>query len=155
MDPYVRSYVKTRVHIDAGNRAWDDGSELIVVTHGGVRKVLLPCSKILYTFEQLKRAGARCDVITLKSLAKAGGEGRWRETIAERKESGIPSNVYVANARSIEYAMKRGKEIPPTRWVGRVGDQITEVRDTIDEVVDDMAADRWRTEFSRGRRRKR
>lgn len=159
MDSYVRSYVRLHVHIDAGNRAWDTKfdppKELEVVMSGGVRKVVLPVSKILYTFDDLKRNGARCDAITLKTLALAGAEGRWKENIAARKDAGLPSNVYIANARSIEYAMAKGKEPPPAKYIGRQRHQMTEVRDSVDEVIDDMANNRWRTEFSRGRYAKR
>lgn len=157
MDSYVKSYVKLYVHIDAGNRAHDlkTKKELEVVMSGGVRKVVLPCSKILYTFEDLKRNGAKCDAITTKSLALAGAEGRWKENIEARKEVGLPSNVYIANARSIEYALSKGKEPPQVRYVGRQRSQITEVYDTVDEVVDAIANNRWRTEFSRGRHAKR
>lgn len=151
MDSYVKAWVKTHLHIDSGNRAFADGKELEVVMSGGERKVVLPMSKVLYTFDDLKRAGCKCDVITLKSLAMAGAEGRWKENIEHRKEVGVPSNVYIANARSIELAIAAGKEPPSVKWVGRKRDRITEVRDTIDEVIDDMDNDRWRTSFSRGR----
>lgn len=157
MDSYVRAFIKLNVHIDAGARVWCKGKELDVIMSGNVRKVLLPLtnSKILYSFEELKRVGARCDVITLHSLAKMGAEGRWRENIQERRESGLPSNVYIANARSIEYALSKDKTPPPVKYVGRQRKQITEVYDTVDEVVDAMAADLWRTEFKRGGRAKR
>lgn len=152
MDSYVRAFVRVNVHIDAGQRVWCKGEELtVVVPAKGPKKVLLPISKILYTFDQLKRAGAKCDVVTLSSLAKAGAEGRWREEIAERKREGVPSNVYVANARSVNLALAQGKDPPPVKWVGRMRDKITDVYDTIDEVVLAMSEDRWRTTFSRGR----
>lgn len=157
MDSYVRTYVKNYVHIDAGNRVHDTktGKELQVIMSGGERKVVLPVSKILYTFDDLKRNGARCDAITTKSLAIAGAEGRWKENIEARKEAGLPSNVYIANARSIQYAIDKGKTPPPVRYVGRQRHQITEVYDTVDEVVDAIANNRWRTDFSRGRYAKR
>ena len=155
MDPYVAAFIKTKVVIDAAARAFIDGKEVEVIISGGTRKIQLPISKILYSFDDLKRAGARCDVVTLFSLAKAGAEGRWRENIQERSKRDIPSNVYVANARTINKALAEGKTPPPAKWVGRQRDQITEVRDTIDEVVEDMRFNRWRTEFSRGGRAKR
>ena len=157
MDRYVQMYVKTYVHIDAGARVWCNGVQLDIIMSGNVQKVALPLSgsKILYSFDDLKRAGAKCDVITLKTLAQSGAEGRWRDNIQERRDTGIPCNVYVANARSIEYALEHGKVPPPIRWVGRARNQITEVYDTVDEVVDAMAANKWRTEFSKGRYAKR
>jgi hypothetical protein len=155
MDKYTEAYIKVNIHIDAGSRAWCKGKQLEVHMIGGERKVLLPISKILFTFDDLKRAGAKVDVITLKSLAQAGADGRWKENIEQRRQDNIPRNVYVANARTIQLAIDAGKVPPPTRWVGRKKDQITEVRDTVDEVIDDMANDRWRTEFSRGGRAKR
>jgi hypothetical protein len=63
--------------------------------------------------------------------------------------------VYIANARSVEYALSKGRPAPPIRYVGRSADRITEVFDTVDEVVAAMDKDRWRTEFSRGRHAKR
>lgn len=157
MDSYVKAWVKNRVKIDAGNRAFDKktGEELRVVMSQfegkPVRKVLLPISKILYTFDDLKRAGAECDAITLRSMAQNAAETRWKDTIERRSETGIPSNVYVANARTIQLAIEKGLSPPAVRWVGRKQGRITEVRDTIDEVVDDIANDRWRTTFNRGR----
>lgn len=152
MDPYVEAFVRVHVHIDSGQRVWCKGEELGVVRgKGDIKKVLLPVSKILYTFDQLKRAGAKCDVVTLSSLARAGAEGRWRNEIDDRKRDGIPSNVYVANARSVELALAAGKTPPPVRWVGRQSNRITEVYDTIDEVVAAMGEERWRTDFKRGR----
>lgn len=155
MDKYVEAFIKVNVHIDAGARAWCKGVQLPVHESGGERKVLLPISKILYTFDDLKRAGARVDVSTLKTLAMAGAQGRWKDEIQQRRESNIPQNVYVANARTIELAIEKGNVPPPVKWVGRKRDKITEVRDTVDEVVDDIANDRWRTTFSRGRHAKR
>src|SRR5574337_552424 len=155
MDPYVRAYVQVHVHIDAGQRVWCQNKQLDVILSGGVKKVVLPIGKILYTFDDLKRAGARVDVVTLRSLAKQGAEGRWRENIEERRENGLPSNVYIANARSIQYALDKGKTPPSVKYVGRMGHKITEVDDTVDEVVSAMGEERWRTEFSRGRYAKR
>jgi hypothetical protein len=162
MDSYVKTYVKLHIRIDAGNRAWDFKDEknpvqLQVHMSNGVRKVVLPpkLTKILYSFEDLKRAGCKCDTITLKTLAQAGAEGRWKDNIEVRTKSGLPSNVYIANARSIQYAQEKGKEIPPAKFIGRMRDKMTEVYDTVDEVVDAIANEKWRTEFSRGRHAKR
>lgn len=155
MDSYTAAYIKINVHIDAGGRVHCDGKQLEVHVLSGVKKVVLPISKITYSFDELKRAGAKCDVVTLQSLALAGAEGRWKDNIQIRRENGIPSNVYIANARSIEYAIAHDKEPPPVRWIGRKQGKMTEVRDTIDEVIDDMANGNWRTEFSRGRYAKR
>lgn len=155
MDSYTAAYIKTYVKIDAGNRVYCKGEQLEVHVLNGIKKVVLPISKITWTFDELKRAGATCDVVTLKSLALAGAEGRWKQNIQERRENGIPSNVYIANARSIEYAIEKGKEPPDVTWVGRKQGKMTEVYPTIDEVVDAMAAGNWRTEFSRGRHAKR
>jgi hypothetical protein len=150
MDAYLKAYIKINVHIDAGQRVWCKNEELEVHIIGGEKKVVLPISKQTFTFDSLKRAGARVDVVTLKTLAIQGAEGRWRENIAERREAGLPSNVYVANTRSIQYAISKGK-IPPTiRYVGRKRDQITEVYDTVDEVVNAIGNDLWRKDFKRG-----
>lgn len=154
-DPYIRAYIRTHVHIDSGQRVWCKGEELPTHLIGGERKVVLPIGKITYTFDQLKRLGAKCDVITLKSLARTGAEARWRDNIEERKLHGLPSNVYVANARSIEYALSKDRTPPPVRYIGRMRDLMTEVYDTVDEVVKAMDEGRWRTEFSRGGRARR
>lgn len=152
VDKYVQAFIKVHIHIDAANRVFCDGQELEVHIIGGVRKIVLPknISKLTYTFDQLRAAGARCEGQTVKTLALAGAEGRWKEEINERRKIGLPSNVYVANARTIEKALADGKSPPPARYVGRQRDKITEVRDTVDEVVNDIAEGRWRTEFSRG-----
>lgn len=155
MDSYVRAYVKVHVHIDAGSRVFCDGKELDVIQSGSTKKVQLPISKILYSFDDLKKMGAKCDVVTLFSLAKAGAEGRWKQNIQDRRDANIPSNVYVANARTINRAIERGEVPPPVRWLGRQGDRCTEVYDTVDEVVAAMNENRWRTEFARGRYAKR
>jgi hypothetical protein len=83
MDPYIRAYVKVHVHIDAGQRVWCKNEQLQVVQNGSDKKVCLPIGKILYTFDDLKRMGARVDVVTLRSLARDGAEGRWRDEITE------------------------------------------------------------------------
>jgi hypothetical protein len=155
VDKYVQAFIKVNVHIDAGNRVFCKGQELEVHVIGGMRKVVLPVSKQTWTFQQLRDAGAQCEGQTIRTLALAGAEGRWNESIQERRKIGLPSNVYVANARSISLAIEKGKAPPPVRYVGRQRDNITEVRDTVDEVVNDMAEGRWRTEFSRGGRAKR
>jgi len=155
MDSYLRAFVQLHVHIDAGNRAFVKGEEVPVHVIGGKRKIQLPGSKILYTFDDLKRAGAVVDVVTLFSLAKAGAEGRWRDEIQERKESGLPSNVYVANARTINRAIERGASPPPATYIGRAGREMTEVRDTVDEVVADLRDRNFRKTFRRGSRKER
>jgi hypothetical protein len=155
MDSYRQALIQTHVKIDAGGRAFFKGEPLEVHVSGGVKKVLIPGTKELLTFDDLKRLGAVVQVQTLFSLAIAGAEGRWRENIADRRERGIPSNVYVANARTIERALAAGKHPPDVTWLGRVGKKCTEVRATVDEVVDDMANNRWRTEFRRGSRARR
>jgi hypothetical protein len=151
VDKYTVAYIKVNVHIDAGNRVFCKGKELEVHLIGGVRKVVLPLGKITYTFDQLMRAGAKCEGQNVLTLARAGAEARWGEQIENRRKIGLPSNVYVANARSIEYAIEKGKSPPAARYVGRMRDKITEVRDTVDEVVNDMGEGRWRTQFARGR----
>lgn len=155
MDPYIRAYIKLHVTVDAGNRAFCKGEELEVHNSGGVRKVVLPISKILWSFEDLKRCGAKVEAQTLQTLALAGAEGRWRNEIEERKTRGIPSNVYIANARTINKALAEGKAPPEPRWLGRRWDKMTEVYDTIDEVVDAMSKNQWRTEFARGGKKRR
>jgi hypothetical protein len=151
VDKYTVAFIKTKIHIDSGNRVWCGDKQLEVHLIGGVRKIVLPFSKITYTFDQLLRAGAKCEGQNVLTLARAGAEARWGEQIENRRKIGLPSNVYVANARSIEYAIEKGKSPPPARYVGRMRDKITEVRDTVDEVVDDMAEGRWRTQFAKGR----
>lgn len=151
MDRYIQAYIKVNIHIDAGGRVFDKGKPIEVYVINNVKKIVLPISKQTFTFDDLKRAGAKCDVVTLFSLAKAGAEGRWKEQIQERRENNIPQNVYIANARSIQYAIAKDKTPPSVRWVGRQRNQITEVYDTVDEVVTAMADNKWRTEFSRGR----
>ena len=82
-------------------KAEEKGQQLEVHVSGGVKKVLVPGMGHLLSFDDLKRLGAEVQVMTLFSLAIAGAEGRWRQEIADRKDRGIPSNVYVANARTI------------------------------------------------------
>lgn len=153
MDAYLKAFIQLNVHIDAGNRAFVKGVEVPVHTIGGKRKIELPGSKVLWTFDELKRVGARVDVVTFFSLARAGAEGRWRENIEERKNSGLPSNVYVANARTINRAIERGQSPPSPTYIGRMGREMTEVRDNVDAVVDDLLNRRWRKSFRRGSRK--
>lgn len=156
MDKYVQAFIKVNIRIDAGNRVFCKDEELPVHVIGGIRKIVLPknISKLTYTFDQLRAAGAVCEGQTVRTLALAGAEARWAEKIEERRKIGLPSNVYVANARTVEKALAENKSPPPVRYVGRHRDRITEVRDTVDEVINDMAEGRWRTEFSRGRHAK-
>ena len=153
MDAYLRALIETHVHIDAGSRCFFKGEEIPTVVIGGLRKVQIPGSKIMWTFDDLKRMGAKVDVITLFSLARSGGEGRWREHIEERRERGIPSNVYVANARTINKSLAKGQIPSQPTWIGRMGRKMTVVHDNIDAVLADMAADRWRMDFARGGRK--
>lgn len=155
MDTYLKALIQTHVHIDPGGRAFFKGEPLEVHLNGSVKKVLIPGMKHLLTFDELKRLGARVEVQTLFSLAIAGGEGRWKDEIQERRRQGIPSNVYVANARTIQRALAENKTPPPVKWLGRQGRECTEVRDTIDEVLDDMRNNRWRNSFRRGSRKAR
>ncbi len=155
MDSYTQSFIKVHVHIDAGQRVWCKNEQLEIHLINGEKKVVLPIGKLTYTFDDLKRAGARCDVVTLKTLAQQGAEGRWADEIQERRKTGLPSNVYIANARSIEYAIAKGKTPPSVTYVGRKRDQITETYESVDEVVNAMAKELWRTEFSRGGKAKR
>lgn len=155
MDKFVQAYIKTNVKVDAGQRVWCKGEQLEVHLIGGDKKVVLPISKQTFTFDDLKRAGATVEVVTMKTLAQAGAEGRWREEIQERTERGLPSNVYIANARSIQYAIEKGKTPPSAKYVGRRRRDITEVYDTVDEVVAAMGRGDWRKEFARGGRAKR
>lgn len=154
MDSYTRAYVIEHVHVDAGQRVWCKGVQLKVHRLGSEKKVVLPPesnSKLAYTFDDLKRAGAKVDVVTLKTLAVMGAEGRWKENIEARIEIGLPSNVYVANARTITLALEKGLTPPQATYVGRRRDQITETYETVDEVVNDLALDKFRTVFGRGR----
>lgn len=153
MDVYLKALIQTHVHVDAGGRAFFKGEPLEVHVIGNVKKVHVPGVGHLLTFDELNKLGARVDVITLFSLARAGAEGRWRDEIQERRERGVPSNVYVANARTIERALAAGKHPPDPTWIGRVGRECTEVRATVDEVVDDLKFRRFRKEFRRGSRK--
>lgn len=153
MDAFLKAKIQQHLYIDAGGRAFYKGEPVTVRSAGGHKKVFLPDVPYPLTFDELKQAGARVDVITMFSLAKAGGEGRWKENIEYRKERGIPSNVYVGNAHSIARALEKGEHPPDVTWIGRRGRQCTEVRDTVDQVLDDMFNDRWRTTFSRGSRK--
>jgi hypothetical protein len=155
IDSYVKAFIKVHVHVDAGQRVWCKNEQLQVHVIGGVKKVALPVSKHAFTFDELKQCGARVDVVTLRSLARQGAEGRWAEQIQERRENGLPSNVYIANARSIQYAIDHDKTPPDVKYVGRMRDKITETYDTVDEVVDALDKNLWRTEFRRGRYAKR
>lgn len=155
MDAYTKALVTTHVRVDAGGRAFFKGEPLEVHVTGGVKKVLVPGLKHLLSFDDLKRIGATVQVQTLFSLAIAGAEGRWKDEIADRRERGIPSNVYVANARTIERALAAGKAPPAVKWIGRRGRECTDVYDTIDEVVDALDRNMWRKEFRRGSRAKR
>lgn len=154
MDSYIAAYIKVNVHVDAGGRVFCKNEELKVHVIGNEKKVVLPIGKIMYTFDDLKKAGARCDVITLFSLAKAGAEARWKEEIQTRRDNGLPSNVYIANARSIAYAIEKGRTPPTIKYLGRKRDQLTEVYDTVDEVVDAMSKDLWRKTFARGSKKR-
>jgi len=155
MDAYTTALIRTHVHVDAGQRVWFKNEQLQVHVIGNEKKVVIPGGKITYTFDDLKRLGARVDVVTFKTLAQQGAEGRWKEEIQARRENGLPSNVYIANARSVQYAIDKGKTPPSITYVGRMRDKITEVYPTVDEVVDAMAAGKWRTEFARGGKVKR
>jgi hypothetical protein len=151
MDSYIKAYVRVHVHIDAGARVWCKGEQLKVHTSGdGTLKVVLPISKILFSFDDLKRMGARCDVQTLKTLAMAGADARWSDEQVARRENGLPKNVYVANARTIQLAIAAGKPAPPARFLARKRDRMTDVYATADEAVLAMHEERWRTKFSKG-----
>lgn len=155
MDRYLQKYIEINVHVDSGQRVFCDGKELQVHVIGGERKVALPISKQTFTFDDLKRAGAKVDVVTLKSLAVQGAQARWHDEIEARRENGLPSNVYIANARSIAYAIEKGRTPPAVTYIGRKRDKMTETYDTVQEVIDAMAADKWKTTFTRGGRAKR
>lgn len=155
MDRYKQALLQAHVHIDAGGRAFFKGQQIDVQVIGGVKKVLVPGLQYLLTFDELKRLGAKVDVITLFSLAKAGAEGRWREEIQQRADRGLPSNVYVANARTIQRALDRGQHPPDPTYLGRQGRECTEAFATVDEVVDAMNNGQWRKTFSRGSRKAR
>lgn len=154
MDKFLAAFVETHVSIDSGGRVWCKGEQLEVHIIGGERKVVLPGSKLTYTFEDLRRAGAKIGYIGVRTTAQSKAVlTRWQDRIKQRAEEGLPSNVYIANARTIQVALRDGKIPPPQRYVGRQGDRITEVKSTVDEVVAAMDAGHWRTEFRRGRKR--
>lgn len=155
MDRFIAAYIKTNVHVDAGQRVFCKGVELKVHMVGNEQKVVLPISKQTFTFKDLKLAGAKVDATVYKTLALAGAEGRWKDQIEARRDAGLPSNVYVANARSIQYAMEKDKPVPAATYIGRHRDKMTEVYPTVDEVVEAMSLNKWRTEFARGRHAKR
>jgi hypothetical protein len=153
-DKYIQKYIEINVHVDAAQRVFCDGVELTVHVIGGERKIALPphVSKQTFTFDDLKRLGARVDVVSKKTLAIAGAEGRWKENIEARKGAGLPSNVYIANARSIDYALEKGRTPPAATYIGRKRGEMTDVYATVDEVVDAMAEGNWKKNFTRGGR---
>ena len=154
MDKFLEAFVKTYVSIDAGGRVWCKGEQLEVHIIGGERKVVLPGSKLTYTFEDLRRAGAKIGYISVRSTPQTKAVlTRWQDRIKARAEMGLPSNVYIANARTILIAQRENKVPPAPTYVGRQGDRITEVHPTVEAVVADMDAGKWRTEFRRGRKR--
>lgn len=118
----------------------------------GVRKVQLPNTKFLISLDDLILHGAKVlGSRTPKNLALYGAEARWAEQRASREASGLPTNVYIANARSIQYAIDNGKAPPAQRYIGRRQDKMTEVFDTVEEVVQAMNEGNWRQRFRRGR----
>lgn len=152
LDSYLRALIRTQVSVDSASRVFLKGSEMEVHTVGGVRKIQLPGTKFLVSIDDLITYGAKVlGARTPKSLALSGAEARWADNRAKREEAGLPCNVYIANARSIEYAMEKGKAPPPQRYIGRRQNRMTEVYDTVEEVVQAMNEGNWRTEFSRGR----
>lgn len=153
MDAYLKAYIQSHVHVDAGQRVFCKNQELEIHMVGGVRKVVLPdkVSTQTFTLQDLKDAGARVDVVTKKTLAMHGAEARWADQIVERRKIGLPSNVYLANARSIDYAIEKGRTPPAAKFMGRQRNLMTEYYDTVDEVIQAMADKKWRTEFHRGR----
>jgi hypothetical protein len=155
LDPYLKVLIRTQVTVDAASRVFLKDKEMTVHTIGGVRKIQLPNTKFLISLDDLVAVG--CKVLgarTPRTLALYGAEARWAEQRKNREEAGLPINVYVANARSIQYAIDNGRAPPITRYIGRRQNKMTEVYDTIEEVVTAMNEARWRETFSKGRYRR-
>ena len=152
LDSYLRTIIRTQVKIDAASRVFLNGKAMVVHTVAGVRKVQLPNTQFLISLEDLALNGASIlGSRTPRNLALYGAEARWAEQRKHREEVGLPINVYVANARSIRYAINHDRPPPVTRYIGRRQDKMTEVYDTIEEVVQAMNESRWRESFRRGR----
>jgi hypothetical protein len=152
LDSYLRAVIRTQITVDASSRVFLKDKELPVHTVAGVRKIQLPGTKFLVEIDDLITYGAKqLGNRTPRTLALYGAEARWAEQRAAREAAGMPINVYVANARSIQYAIEHGKAPPATRYIGRRQNKMTEVYDTIEEVVQAMNESRWRDSFARGR----
>lgn len=152
-DKFIKALIKTKVTIDSASRVFLDREPLEIHVIGGVRKVQLPGTKQLFSLDDLVTHGATLvGGRTPRTLALYGAEARWQEQIRARTELGLPSNVYIANARTINYALSKNRVPPSPTYIGRRQEKMTEVYPTIDEVVQAMNEGRWRTEFRRGRR---
>jgi hypothetical protein len=152
LDSYLKALLKVHVTIDSASRVFLKGKPMEIHTVNGVRKVQLPGTQFLMTLEDLAANGAKVlGSRTPRTLALYGAEARWAENRANREASGLPMNVYVANARSIEYALANNRVPPVQRYIGRRQNRMTEVYDTVEEVVQAMNEGSWRTKFSRGR----
>ena len=152
LDTYTKALVRTQVSIDSASRVFLKDQQLEIHTVGGVRKVQLPNTKFLISLDDLVANGAKVlGGRTPRSLALDGSEARWADQREARAKAGLPPNVYIANARSIQYALDNHRVPPPVRYIGRRQEKMTEVYDTIDEVVTAMNTGSWRTQFSKGR----
>jgi hypothetical protein len=155
IDTYLKALIKTQISIDSASRVFLGREPLEIHVIGGVRKVQLPNSKQLISLDDLVVYGAKVlGGRTPRTLALYGAEARWEERIKARTEAGLPSNVYIANARSISYAQEKGRIPPSPTYIGRRQNKMTEVFDTVEEVVQAMNNGAWRTEFRRGRNSK-
>lgn len=153
LDRYTQATIKAKVQIDSASRVFWDGKELEVHNLNGVRKIQLPGTKIMLSLQDLLEYGAKLlGGLTANTLAKRGADARW----ANARKHNLPANVYIANARSIDHAVKTGKVPPPVRYLGRRRDKMTEVYDSIEEVVAAMNEGRWRNpdEYRRGHAQK-
>jgi hypothetical protein len=156
LDKFTVAQLRTHCTVDAASRVFWKGTEMEIHLVGAERKVIIPGTKVVISVNELVTQGAKLvGQRGPQNFRSDGGTTRWIESVKRRNEDGIPPNVYVANARSVQYALDKGNAPPVTRWVGRRQGKVTEVYDTIDEVVKAMNDGLWRTDFARGRHAKR
>lgn len=167
LDSHTRAVIKVKVRIDAVGRVFFGGKvnekgelegaeELPTHLIGAERKTVLPGKKFPISLADLIEYGAvRIGPYRRPGQHSNGGTKRWADVQAERAEKKIPPNVYIANQRTIDKAVEKGLAPVAPRYIGRRAKQMTEVYDTVDEVVAAMNQGLWKTEFSRGRHAKR
>lgn len=146
VDTYLRALIRTKITVDSTGTV-RLGNELLPIHHGvnGERKVQLPGTQFLIPLQDLLDLGAKqLGGRTPNQLGLQGATARWADRQVARAEQGLPPNVYIANARSIQYAIERGRVPPETTYIGRRQRRMTEVFPTVAEVVEAMNAGNWR-----------